>query len=491
MTESARTLTYVAAAVLAVGAAWMARPASPDRRIFEDSGEPFFATFDPLDATSMEIASFNASTSRRHAFKVAQVNGLWSIPSHDGYPADAKDHLAQAATGVLDLTKGPKISDNPGDHKLFGVADPAADDAGLDSGTRVTLRDSGDKILVDLIIGKAVKDSDTLRYARIPGKDRVYTAEVKTDNLSTKFEDWIERDLLKLNSSLIKDVVVDDYSVDELNGKINQGDRLNLHSTLASPSPEGSTPTPSWTLDDLKAEETLLTQKLDDMRSALSDLKIIDVHKKPAGLSAQLSSTGTLQLDSESVTSLATRGYYLVQTEQGYKLFSNQGEITLRTTEGVDYNLRFGEVINVESGGDLNASDPNSAAGEQNGRFLFVTAAFNASMIEVPHFELLPAPASPPADSQPTSQPASQPEDPARQAVIAANDQKRKEYEAKIKAGEDKVKELNARFADWYYVVSDGVYQKLRFKRADIVTAAGESTPATPTATPPAMPGGG
>jgi hypothetical protein len=471
----------------------MARPASPDRKIFEDSGQPFFDAFDPLNAKSLEITSYNQSANNWHSFKVAQAGGKWLIPSHENYPADAKDHLAQAAASVLDLKKGPKASDNPGDHELYGVVDPTDKGAGLGSGTHVTLQDEGGKPLIDLIIGKAVKDSENLHYVRVPGKDRVYTAKVNTEKLSTKFEDWIERDLLKLNPSLIKDVIVEDYDIDEINGKINQGDRMRLHyASSPPPAPEGTPPPPAWTMDDLRPGEALSTQKLDDMRSSLGDLKIIDVHKKPAGLSAQLASSGGITLDPESLRSLETRGYYVIKTDQGNRLLSNLGEITVRTTEGVDYNLRFGEVINVEGGSDLNAKEGESASTQQNGRFLFVTAAFNASMIDVPKFELLPDPASQPATAPAETQPASAPEDPVRQAVIAANDQKRKDYEAKIKAGEDKVKELNARFADWYYVVSDGVYEKLRFKRADIVISGNDAMPQAPLQLPPppATPGG-
>ena len=40
---------------------------------------------------------------------------------------------------------------------------------------------------------------------------------VKTDKLSTKFGDWIEKDLLKLNTLDIKQMEIRDYSVDPLN----------------------------------------------------------------------------------------------------------------------------------------------------------------------------------------------------------------------------------------------------------------------------------
>ncbi len=31
------------------------------------------------------------------------------------------------------------------------------------------------------------------------------------------------------------------------------------------------------------------------------------------------------------------------------------------------------------------------------------------------------------------------------------------------------MRDLNDRFADWYYVISDAVYQKIRLQRSDVV----------------------
>jgi hypothetical protein len=38
------------------------------------------------------------------------------------------------------------------------------------------------------------------------------------------------------------------------------------------------------------------------------------------------------------------------------------------------------------------------------------------------------------------------------------------------KKAQKRVKELNARFADWYYVISEDVYKKLRVTQAELVT---------------------
>jgi hypothetical protein len=50
-------------------------------------------------------------------------------------------------------------------------------------------------------------------------------------------------------------------------------------------------------------------------------------------------------------------------------------------------------------------------------------------------------------------------------------DNKRKEddYNKKVADGEKRVKELNERFADWYYVISDGTYKKIHISRDQVI----------------------
>ena len=56
-----------------------------------------------------------------------------------------------------------------------------------------------------------------------------------------------------------------------------------------------------------------------------------------------------------------------------------------------------------------------------------------------------------------------------RERIEKENKRKKDEYDEKIKKGNDRVKELNARFADWYYIISEGVYNKVHLGRSDIV----------------------
>jgi hypothetical protein len=56
-----------------------------------------------------------------------------------------------------------------------------------------------------------------------------------------------------------------------------------------------------------------------------------------------------------------------------------------------------------------------------------------------------------------------------RERIKKENERKMNAYRDQRKKAELRVAELNGRFADWYYVVSEDVYKKLRLTRSDIV----------------------
>ncbi len=463
MTETAKTGIFTAFAVAFLLIAWIARPAIPGRVALDDSGERFFAQFDPLEATSLEIVDFDEETGTARAFKVAQVNGIWSIPSHENYPADAEKQLAEAAASIVDLIKGPTVSDRPADHELYGMIDPTTAQVGaIGVGTRVKLESHSGSTLAEFIIGKTVKNMPELRYVRVPQRDRVYTVAVNTDKLSTNFEDWIERDLLQLNQDELIEITVNDYSIDEFNQRIVQGDLLRF----SYDETDGT-----WELQGVGEDEQLLTATLDDMEQALDDLKIIDVHRKPAGLSAQLRTEDQMQLDSESVRSLQSRGYFIVNG----RLLSNQGETIIQTSIGVQYALRFGEIaLGATATADPSASaDETDESSSEANRYLFVTADFNPDLIPQPQLAELP---EIPAATQPQGSALEEAMQEARERFEEENLRKREEYQESLDAGRQKVSQLNDRFADWFYVISDSVYNKIRLTRADVVAEIDEET---------------
>ena len=392
MSESAKTLAVVVIAVLVAVVAWAARPSAPVMDPESEIGKLLAPELtDPLSVTGMEIVDFDEETGESRAFKVAQVGGRWALPSRYNYPADANKQLANAASSLMDLEVLFAEPIRPADRQLYGVVDPADAKVGsVGVGKRVTLTDKSGQKMLDLIIGKEVKGQAGLRYVSMPGRDVVYRVSVDPSKLTTRFTDWIEDDLLKLNSWDISRVIVDDYSINERTGQRVQGEIVRLTYDDAEA---------KWQLDGLAAGEELNNEKLNALKSALDDLKIVDVRRKPAGLSRDLRTEEGIQLDQQSLLSLASRGFYFLQ--DGY-LHSNEGEAIISTKDGVEYVLRFGEIaMNTEAEEEAaTGQSENEAAEEQPAaaakgpnRYLFVTAGFNREAIAKP--ELTPLPDAP------------------------------------------------------------------------------------------------
>src|SRR5438105_11823032 len=102
MTELQKTLTFVVVGVLAIGIGLVSRPSAAGLDENSLIGSNLTKTFDSPDkAKRLRIVRVDEDTAERHQFEVAEQNGLWSIPSKDGYPADAAKQMADAATSLM------------------------------------------------------------------------------------------------------------------------------------------------------------------------------------------------------------------------------------------------------------------------------------------------------------------------------------------------------------------------------------------------------
>lgn len=425
MSESIKTVIFVGVAALALAVAWLTRPAPFYDAPEADLGTDLFADFtDPLSAQSLEIIKYDEDQGALEPFMVAKVDDVWSIPSHQNYPADAADHLKTAATALIGVEKLDIVSDSASDHATFGVIEPEPGKLTLGTegvGTRVTLKDKDDGVLASLVIGKEDPDQASVRYVRKPGQDRVYAVALDTSKFTTRFEDWIEEDLLKLSPFDIEEIVVKDYSIDELRGAINQRGQL----TIDYDNKEGK-----WTLKELQEfvngeyatrplaeDEELDTTLLNDLKTALDDLKIVDVVRKPPGLSDTLrTDEELLNSDQEAMMQLQRRGFFVAPIgDNPPEIYSNEGEVVCGMKSGVEYVLRFGEIAGI--GAKSETTEP-PAEGDEAGvaeeedtlnRYLMVAARFNEDLIPKPELEPLPeAPADEAQPAESTETPAAE-----------------------------------------------------------------------------------
>jgi hypothetical protein len=594
MSQLQKTLVFVGVATASVAIAYATRPGPAGVAAPESLNDPLFAEFtDPLKAKSLRIVRFDEGLSKLRELEVRENAGIWTLPSHENYPADAKDRIKDATTQFVGLKPISIVGDNQGDHDLYGVLEPGGDKSTVGEqgvGTLVNVQGDGGSNLVNLIIGKEVKGSPDQRYVRRSGQALVYTAKVNPTNLPVKFDDWIEKDLLKLDGWNLSQMTLKDYTFQvaaTLSGAVTDFDQ-RLEVTVSDDNGK-------WKLDkmlvardeelqpaQLTAGEELNQEKLNGLKTALDQLEIVDVERKPTTLGEDLRAGAGFFNDQSGVDSLLQRGFYPVRVGNGaddIELLSSDGEVLARTKEGVEYVLRFGRVKEVDTESsegklnryllvaarvntaqfpqpellplpetvedlqkkpadaaatpekpstestddaakpvdDANESPPESSpessveppadatsqspddatrtlpvagqpesTGDQPAEDVSApaqpatTPAPESSSAEVPAAEAPATPATAPPNAAPpasgaTTPPAPDTADPARklqeerERITKENQRKIDERKDKLTAAQKKVNELNFRFADWYYVISEDVYKKIHLSQSDLI----------------------
>jgi hypothetical protein len=647
MTENTRTASYIGVAlVLLIVAALVNRKPTVETDDTLAGKILFPALKSPDDVGSLEIVTSEDGVSQTE-FNVKRDAAGWSLPSHEGYPADAEKQVASVTSSLVDLKALSVVSTSAGEHAEYGVIDPEdpekASPGAQGIGKLVKVLDKSGNNLARLVIGK--KDTEgggnlaggELWFVRALPQDAVYRVALPTAKFSTGFADWIETDLLKLDSWDISEVTLKDYTFDvapDITGQIAQNyDQLSTIELAFSDKDskwslknliqfENDQPKPV----ELGADEELDSTRLNEMKTALDDLKIVGVRAKPAGMSANLKADKSIFTDRDAVQSLVKRGFYPVLGEGGEpEILSSDGEVLVRMKDGVEYTLRFGGVAGVgseekdETASDAKGKDQSGATKEKEekgatlNRFIMVSARFNKDLIPKPELEPLPGEAGAEKAEDPskpeageTKAPEAQTEtkvpagkakdqskdaakssddslpskeedksaaaegeealqfvklqaDPAdadkakakgdtktgkgapgkasddvkksatkqdeksksakktdagngkaksapvktddakksdeseagpddakasekkpspeeqedlelrRKRIETENERKQKDYDEKVKKGEDRAQELNARFAEWYYVVSEDTYRKIHLNRDDVI----------------------
>jgi len=445
MNEMRRTIYFAAGAVVLAALSILTAPRQKAPEAFFDQGEAFFPDFtDPNAARTLEVVDWDEQTGAAVPFKVTFQGGKWTIPSHHGYPADGKDRLAKTAAGMIGIARDDFRTDNVSDYEACGVIDPldTTNPSLKGRGKRVTIKGENDVVLADLIIGKSFEGREGFRLVRVPGQKRVYGARVNVD-ISTKFKDWIESDLMLIEKEEIERFDLKDYSIDERSGRLDVRDDIVV--TKAGD---------QWAMAGTPAGKELDQYKVNNLVGAVDELSIEGVRPKPEGVTASLS-RGGVSITQSDMVSLQNHGFYFARDG---RLVSNEGELQVRTTDGVSYTLRFGEVAfgDGEAVSAGNAAPGENAAGEN--RYLMITASFDGSRFPEPARASNLAFQSKP-DSTLT------PMDRRQKDIQSVHDR----WSQKVEAGRRRVDALNDRFARWYFVISADSYDGLRLRRKDLV----------------------
>jgi hypothetical protein len=521
MKENKKTITFLGAAIIAVGIATFTSPTKRDPSEKANlMGQALFESFDARAVTGIEIVEVDEEDIQTKSIEVTQTEKGWFIrrPGKADYPANADNQLKDVSSMLFDLRIIDQAGEGAGEHAKFGVLNPSkaeATESGI--GRLIHLKNSSGSNLASLIIGEEVNGLPSTYYVRKPDQNAVYRVEVSNArDVSSKFIDWVEQDFLDLDKRKIKQITLDNYDVNLAQGKIN---RTNDPFVLNIADSEWSFPG-----GNLKENEELNKEILDALKDALDDLEIIDVERKPEILVKNLKQgkeffSNLRDANNQAVVqALQQKGFYTIAAKDASgqtvpKVVSNKGEVLVGMESGVEYVLRFGDIYR-------GSEDDENSSGDS--RYIYAFARVNESLLIPPALAPLPSsspqgvkgpegekgpitkPGSPPDFTPPTAPPQSTPPPPPNQAkgankkankiekktdteqsaekakkdaekeaeiaqIQASNARIQAEYNGKISSARQRAKEINENLAAWYYVISNDVYEKIRLERNSFV----------------------
>ena len=335
------------------------------------------------------------------------------------------------------------------DHESFGVIDPLDQSVSTlrGRGRRVTFKGASEQVLADLIIGNRVEGRPGYNFVRVPDQNRVYAA--RTDiNISTRFNDWIETNLLGVERDDVKRTVLNEYQIDERTGAVRRRGEFIVDWVADY----------EWTANDVPEGMEVDYVQMNLLVGGIMGLEIVGVRPKPEGLSGNLRQAFQERtITNADLQTMQSRGFYPTQAGD---MLSNEGELLVRTDEAVLYTLRFGEIVygsgNAVAIGDETSDDEDAGVGEN--RYVLITAEFDPSGLPEP-----PRPSNRDFENRARGQWTDADRENKERADLYA------QWERRTETGQRRAAELATRFAKWYYVISAGSYNRVHKTREDFL----------------------
>lgn len=544
MKEGIRTLVFVGVALVSGVVAWFVHAVSQpeETAAFAKIGTEFYPDFtDPTRAGSLEIIDFDEKTREPRTFKVEFNRGRWRIPSHHGYPADAEARIEKAAASLIGITREALAGRRENAHERFGVIAPPETEIPRGEilegiGQRITLKDKNGGVLADYIIGNQIAGQTNGYFVRKPDEDETYRAEVNLD-VSTKFADWIEKDLLKLDRDNVLSMERKTPQFEIVQTPFGPRETLVGESSVEVSRQDNKTGT-KWEIAELDPEtEEINTSEIRTIQASLDGLELNGVRPKPQGLTAELGvnleavpqGQDPRQYFSDLSKDLSARGFHLAlpgreEPNERYLLIGDGGEMVVRSNEGLTYHLHFGRTFagtqeeievgktdvadeqgNKVSDAETPTADPAKKDKTTLNRYLFIRVEFDEKLLgKAPQEPTKPEKPAGLKEESPEPDAGGEQKDKTPEEIEqerlrseynskltlyrnekAIYDEDIKEYREKLEAGKAKAAELNNRFEDWYYVIPETSHENLVFTRADVVKQKekeeSEANPTSPT----------
>lgn len=312
-----------------------------------------FETYETNDVRSISITEFSDDSNRIEQFRLRRKGERWVIPSAGDFTATRIARIGEVAKSLLDRTVLSLATEDEQGHVEYGVVDPTESGNSPNRsslGMRVDLLDRNKGDIANLIIGKEVpggNDGVPRYYVRIPGQPAVYELEVPKQIFKTRFEDWVDPNLMELpppgsSEISVSKINVDQYRLDP--EKIAAAKRQSMYRCEFDIDQSKLKKLSFEAFEDGQYKDKELTQS--QQQEAVSTLislgkiRYIDVVGKPKSAAKVLRKPASVS-DPKSLKSLQQFGFRI---GDGGEFEAANGEVAATTTDGVRIRLLLGSL---------------------------------------------------------------------------------------------------------------------------------------------------
>ena len=453
------TLLLALLAVVTTGVAGYFYPWPEVEKVDDKVNQPVFAGFETSQVRSIEITRFNSDRQMLERILVSRKGEKWVLPNAANYNANNAAQIARAINSLVDRKVLELISDEQQDHLKNGVVDPDEFQAvesrgGL--GQKITLKDRNGQSLASLIVGSPLENSQeqSLYCVRIAGQPQVYSVQFDIGALTTRFQDWVDPNLMRLRTQQFADgqslnsVSVNSYRFEPAK-LVEEVGRTDLYQALLAPI-EGKIALRELKIPDGDTWKSLTPNEAQtrQLMTGLNELAVLtfgEVRPKPQPLADALKTT-TVQGDTAIFESMIEMGIKQTgKSGEPVQFLSTSGQLTVRTSARVNVTLHIGNITG------------SAQAGAKLSRMMLVFATTNNDELIKPEL------------------PKNADESPLTEDQQKAYQRELDSWTANLKAAEQSAAELNLLHSPWYYALSDEVYSRLIPELSDLPVA---TTPA-------------
>jgi len=431
-------LMGILAAITAFGAVWFyPKPAAivVDAKVNQN----LFETYETSDVRSINITQFSDDANRLESFRLRRKGERWVIPNAGDFPATRIARIGEVAKSLLDRKVLSLATDDEQGHVEYGVVNPAeaSNSPNRSSlGMRIDLLDRNKGDIANLIIGNEVPgSSDGIQryYVRIPGQPAVYELEVPKGIFKTRFEDWVDPNLMELpptgsDEVSIAEVAIDQYRLDP--EKLADSERQSVYRTRfeIDKSQVKDLVFEAWQ-DGAFKEQTLSREQQQELSSSLislGNIRYTAVVGKPKAV-AKLLRKPTEKFDAKALKPLEQFGF---RAGKNRNMEAANGEVSTATSDGVRVRLLIGSLAQRANSEDLDLH-------------------FHGMLLAEPVKSSFEEPDKPEGVEEDSAE---------NKAYLRAM----AELERKRKSAELRIEELNRNWSKWIYVIPETTVNAIR-----------------------------